>query len=81
MSKKTTTMPITKARINLGAVVRRVVAGERITLEKGGIPVAALVDPRWIEDMEDALELARLRLSQKHEKGVAIEKVLGRYGV
>jgi len=79
--KKATTMPITEARINLGAVVRRVVAGEQITLEKGGIPVASLVDPRWIEDMEDALELAHLRLLQKHEKGTSLEDALGLYGV
>ena len=79
--KTASTMPITKARTNLGSVVRRVLKGERITLEKGGIPVATLVDPRWVEDMEDALDLARLRIEHAGEKGEDAEVVLKRYGL
>lgn len=75
----TTDMPITEARVNLGAVVRRVAAGERITLEKGGIPVATLVSPQWIEDMEDALELALLREKHAREKGSPLNAVLKRH--
>lgn len=76
------TMPITKARINLGAVVKRVHdTGERVMLEKGGIPVAAIVDPQWIEDMEDGLELMRLRILHAGEKGEDLEVVLKRYGL
>jgi PHD/YefM family antitoxin component YafN of YafNO toxin-antitoxin module len=47
--------PITKARINLGAVVRRVhLNKECFILEKDGIPVAGLMN---VDDFEDWLEL------------------------
>lgn len=49
--RKVSVMPITKARINLGAVVRRVhLNKEYIILEKGGIPVAGLMDADELED-------------------------------
>ena len=59
MRKKTDVMihrlPITKARINLGEVVRRVhVHKEYFILEKDGIPVAGIMDA---EELEDYLEL------------------------
>ncbi len=61
MSKKTknTTMihriPITKARINLGQLVRRVhVNKEYFILEKDGIPVAGIMGA---DELEDYLEL------------------------
>ena len=48
-------MPITKARVNLGAVVRRVhLNKEYVILEKGGIPVAGLMDA---DELEDYLEI------------------------
>ncbi len=48
-------LPITKARINLGAVVKRVhLNKEYIILEKDGIPIAGLMD---IDEFEDYLEL------------------------
>ena len=48
-------LPITKARINLGDVVRRVNRDkEYIVLEKGRLPVAAIMD---IDEFEDYLEL------------------------
>ena len=50
-----TTIPITKARINLGAVVKRIrVNKEYFILEKDGIPVAGLMD---IDEFEDYLEM------------------------
>ena len=49
-----TTIAITKARINLGAIVRRVrLKKERFVLEKDGYPVAALID---IDEYEDYLD-------------------------
>lgn len=78
----TTHMPITRARINLGAVVKHVHGtNKRVVLEKGGIPVAMIVDPRWIEDMEDGLELARLRIEQAGEKGKTLEEIRKKYGL
>jgi prevent-host-death family protein len=75
-------MPITRARINLGAVVKRVrETGRRVVLEKGGIPVAAIVDPQWIEDMEDGLALMRLRELHAGEIGEDVKVVLRRYGL
>jgi hypothetical protein len=53
--RKVSVLPITKARVNLGAVVRRVhLNKEYIILEKGGIPVAGLMDA---DEMEDYLEV------------------------
>jgi len=51
----TSRMALTEARHHLGAVIKRVHRGkEHIILEKGGLPVAALID---IDDYEDLLEL------------------------
>jgi PHD/YefM family antitoxin component YafN of YafNO toxin-antitoxin module len=48
-------IPITRARINLGQVVRRAhVHREFFILEKDGIPVAGILS---VEDLEDYLEL------------------------
>lgn len=48
-------LPITKARINLGAVVKQVhLNKEYVVLEKDGIPIAALMD---VDEFEDYLEL------------------------
>ena len=48
-------LPITKARINLGAVVKQVhLNKEYIILEKDGIPIAAIMD---VDEFEDYLEL------------------------
>src|SRR6266853_1843967 len=48
-------LPITKARINLGQVVRRVVRNkEYFILEKDGIPVAGIMGA---DELEDYLEL------------------------
>ena len=50
-----TSIPITKARINLGALVKRVhLNKEYFILEKDGIPIAGLMD---IDEFEDYLEL------------------------
>lgn len=48
-------IPITRARINLGQVVRRVhVHNEYFILEKDGIPVAGIMN---VDELEDYLEL------------------------
>jgi PHD/YefM family antitoxin component YafN of YafNO toxin-antitoxin module len=50
-----TSIPITKARTNLGALVKRVhLNKEYFILEKDGIPIAGLMD---IAEFEDYLEL------------------------
>ncbi len=55
-------LPITKARINLGDVVKRVHRDkEYIVLEKGGLPVAAIMD---IDEFEDYLELQDPQVSR-----------------
>jgi hypothetical protein len=47
-------LPLTRARINLGAVVRRVhLNKEYVILEKDGIPIAGLMD---IDEFESYLE-------------------------
>jgi hypothetical protein len=48
-------MPITRARINLGSVIKRIhLNKEYVILEKDGIPIAGIMD---IDEFEDYLEL------------------------
>ena len=55
IANKVQRLPITKARINLGALVKRAHLGkEYFILEKDGIPIAGLMD---IDEFEDYLEL------------------------
>lgn len=61
-------MPITKARINLGAIVERVrTTNEAVTLEKGGIAVATIINTETLEDMQDALDLMSAREENRSE--------------
>jgi len=66
-------LPITKARINLGAVAKRAhLAGEYFILEKDGIPIAGIMGA---EEMEDYLELqdpkVRQHIRRSHEEFLA----------
>ncbi len=59
-------LPLTQARINLGAFVKRVhLNKEYVILEKDGIPVAGLMD---IEEFEDYLELRDPKVRQQIRK-------------
>ena len=59
-------MPLTKARVNLGQVVRRVhVDREFFILEKDGIPVVGLMH---VDDLEDYLEMQNAALKEQIEK-------------
>lgn len=58
----TTTIPITKARVNLGAIVKRAsLKKERFIIEKDGYPVAMLMD---IDEYEDLLDQTDEKLKQ-----------------
>jgi len=60
-------IPLTKARINLGQIVRRAnVNKERFVLEKDGIPVAGIVN---MEDMEDILEMRDPEMQKQIDAG------------
>jgi hypothetical protein len=66
-------LPITKARINLGAVAKRAyLAGEYFILEKDGIPIAGIMGA---DEMEDYLELqdpkVREHIRSSHEEFLA----------
>lgn len=76
----TSTMPISKARVNLGSVIQRVLKGERITLEKGGIPVATIINKDDLEELEDALDLMVAREQNRGNKGMPLEKFLKKHG-
>lgn len=55
LSPMVTSIPLTKARINLGAIVKRAhLNKEYFILEKDGIPIAGLMD---IDEFEDWLDL------------------------
>ncbi len=69
--KKTTPMvhrvPLTKARSNLGQIVRRAhLNNECFILEKNGIPIAGIMD---IDDMEDWLELQDPEMQKQIAEG------------
>ncbi len=58
-----TTLPITKARINLGSVIKRVrLEKEYVILEKDGYPVAGIMD---IDEFEDYLETHNSRIQKE----------------
>ena len=60
-------IPLTKARINLGQVVRRAhVNREYFILEKDGIPVAGIMH---VDDMEDYLEQQDESLKEQIKTG------------
>jgi PHD/YefM family antitoxin component YafN of YafNO toxin-antitoxin module len=60
-------LPITKARINLGAVVKQVhLNKEYVVLEKDGIPIAALMD---VDEFEDYLELQDPKVNRIIDEG------------
>jgi hypothetical protein len=64
-----TRIPLTKARINLGQVVRRVhLNREFFILEKGGIPVAGLMH---VDDIEDYLEMQNPAAKKQIRKSYA----------
>ena len=62
-------IPITKARINLGQLVRRAhVNKECFILEKDGIPVAGIMD---VDEFEDYLELRNPKIGAEIRKSHA----------
>ena len=61
------TIPITKARVNLGEVIKRVhLDKDSFVLEKGGIPVAAILD---IAEFEDWLETKDPKIKDQIRQG------------
>jgi prevent-host-death family protein len=60
-------IPITKARVNLGEVIKRVHFNkDSFVLEKGGIPVAAILD---IDEFEDWLETKDPKVKEQIRRG------------
>jgi len=59
-SAMSSTYPITEARTCLGDLARRAAQHEHITLTDRGRPAAVLISPAELEDLEDALAIARL---------------------
>jgi antitoxin (DNA-binding transcriptional repressor) of toxin-antitoxin stability system len=80
MASKIKTMPITKARVNLGSVVERVrTTGEQMTLEKGGIAVATIINTETLEDMQDALDLLIAREKNRKEPLINWDELRSQY--
>jgi hypothetical protein len=62
-------LPLTKARVNLGQVVRRVhVNREFFILEKDGIPVVGLMH---MDDLEDYLEMSNPSVKEQIQTSAA----------
>ena len=80
MPKKTAIMlhhlPITKARINLGQVVRRVKLNkEYFILEKDGIPVIGIMDADELEDYLELRDPAIRRQIKRSNADIRVGKV------
>lgn len=61
------TISVTKARINLEEVIKRVhLNKDSFVLEKGGIPVAAILD---IDEFEDWLEMKDPKIKEQIRRG------------
>lgn len=61
------TISVTKARINLEEVIKRVhLNKDSFVLEKGGIPVAAILD---IDEFEDWLEMKDPKVKEQIRQG------------
>jgi hypothetical protein len=61
------TISVTKARIYLGEVIKRGhLNKENFVLEKGGIPVAAILD---IDEFEDWLEMKDPKIKEQIRRG------------
>ncbi|RII20973.1 hypothetical protein DSC45_02490 [Streptomyces sp. YIM 130001] len=74
----TSTYSIVEARGKLGELARRAAQHEHITLTDRGVPAAVLISPAELEDMEDALALARLELKRargEHETPIPWDEV------
>lgn len=69
MTTIATTIPITKARINLGSIVKRAsVDGEYFILEKDGYPVAGIMGIDEFEDYLDANDpVIKKEIKQSYE--------------
>lgn len=64
-----TKIAITKARINLGDIVKRAkLNNEYFILEKDGFPVAGIMD---IDEFEDYLDVNNLKEKEEIKKGYA----------
>lgn len=75
-----TMMPITKARINLGAVVKDVNINKNpVILNRDGYPVAAIIDIERLEDSLDSNELMQEKKAKN--KFVEWDKIKSNYGV
>jgi len=65
-------IPLTRARINLGQVVRRArVNREYFILEKDGIPVAGIMN---VDDLEDYLKLQDPGVKKQIEKRISSKR-------
>ncbi len=77
------TIPMTKARIGLGALVQDVLKHKRTyILEKSGVETVAIISAEELQDLQDTLEATQRLL---HEKGgsarITHEELQTRYGV
>lgn len=73
-------IPISKARVNLGAVVEGVRAnGDVVVLEKDGIAVASIVGVDVVEDLHDALDLAAARIKTKGDVLIDWDAIRAQY--
>jgi len=76
----TKNIPISKARVNLGAVVKGVrEKGDVVVLEKDGIPVASIVNVDLVEDLRDAIDLAAARMRNAGTPMIDWDSIRSRY--
>ena len=59
-------LPITKARVGLGALVKDILKNKHTyVLEKGGVETVAVLDAEELQDLRDTLEATQRLLREK----------------
>jgi prevent-host-death family protein len=53
IDREPTSVPATELRVHLGSVLRRIRKGEDIVIEKGGTPVAVVIDVTKYEQLRE----------------------------
>jgi len=63
------TIPLTKARINLGSIIKKVrLHKEYVVLEKDGYPVAGIMD---IDEFEDFFDIKNPKIKEEIKKSAS----------
>ena len=77
------TIPMTKARVGLGALVQNILKNKyTYILEKSGVETVAILDAEELQDLKDTLEATQRLLREKNSgKRTSQETLKAQYGI